>query len=365
MPAVVEVCHLVGRLSGRHTPPAAGRQIEWAGQPDGLGFQAGELTARRMSRLVVITNYQAGRNRSRPETIRALTEGTGAECLEASDLASILAATREAAARRPDILAVNGGDGTVHAVFSELMRGDVRPQELAVIPGGTTNMTANDLNANAPLEDSIRDLGVQAGVAAERRRRVYRPFLRVIGASGGPQFGFFLGAGVILDGMEHFRSKVGSHGLRGEFAAGISLLQGLAKLSRAEGAWAARHDISFLPDGYEISRTNQILFMATSLERMLLGLTPWWGKQAAPIHVTALRRKPKALIRRSRALLRGKPRGRMSDEDGYYSENVAGFELKADGAFALDGEIFTVPAEQPIRVDATEPVPFLRLADNE
>jgi hypothetical protein len=55
----------------------------------------------------------------------------------------------------------------------------------------------------------------------------------------------------------------------------------------------------------------------------------------------------------------------MSDEDGYYSENVAGFELKADGAFALDGEIFTVPAEQPIRVDATEPVPFLRLADNE
>ena len=180
-----------------------------------------------MSRLVVRTNYQAGRNRSRPETIRALIEGTGAACLEASDLESIRAATRDAAAQRPDILAVNGGDGTVQAVFSELMRGEFQPQELVVIPGGTTNMTANDLNANAPLEDSIRELGVQADMAAEHRRRVYRPFLRVTGMGQGPQFGFFLGAGVILDGMEHFRSKVGSHGLRGEFAAGISLIQGL------------------------------------------------------------------------------------------------------------------------------------------
>ncbi|UCC15086.1 MAG: hypothetical protein JSW21_03835 [Gammaproteobacteria bacterium] len=314
-----------------------------------------------MTRLVVITNFQAGRNRTRPETIRGLLEAAGADILEASDLASIRAATRDAVARDPEILAVNGGDGTVHGVFTELMRATDRLPDLAVIPGGTTNMTANDLNANAPLEDSIRSLGIQTRRMAAHRRRVYRPFLRVTGVNDDPQYGFFLGAGVILDGMEHFRSKVGSLGLRGEVAAGISLLQGLAKLSRSGGESAEGHKTAFQVDGSQSPRSDQILVMATSLERMLLGLTPWWGTQTAPIHMTALRRKPRSLLRRAPALLRGRPHSKMSDGDGYYSENVTGFELRPDGAFALDGEIFAVGAEQPVRVVASDPVAFLRL----
>ena len=314
-----------------------------------------------MNRLVLIANESAGRNRSRPEVIRELTHGAGATVLEAEDLSSLRRATREAVGMDPGILAVNGGDGTVHGVLTELMRMDRDLPDIAVIPGGTTNMSANDLNGNIPLETSLRRLGDLGRLPPERRSRVARPLLKVTGAGDGPQFGFFLGAGVILDGMDHFRRKVKSHGLRGELAAGISLLRGLVGMARGESAWSAGRSTAFALDGEGGRHDRQVLVVGTSLERLFLGMRPWWGDGDGPIHLTSVRRRPTALIRRAPALLFGKRHPRMSLAEGYFSCDVHAFDLYPDQGFALDGEIFPVAAGEPVRVEATAPVRFLNL----
>jgi len=51
----------------------------------------------------------------------------------------------------------------------------------------------------------------------------------------------------------------------------------------------------------------------------------------------------------------------MTSSEGYFSENVTAFDLYADGAFALDGEIFAVEPGEPVRVEATAPISFLNL----
>lgn len=316
-----------------------------------------------MTRIVAITNFNAGRNRSRPDVIRRLTEDAGAECLDAEDLDSIRLAVREAMSRNAELLAINGGDGTVHGALTELMRLGTDLPDLAVVPGGTTNMTANDLNGNAPLESSLRRLAVQARLPAAERVRVARPLLKVEWPGATAQYGFFLGAGVVLDGMKHFREKVGSRGFRGELAAGVSVLRGLAGMARGEGAWIASHRTSLVSRQTSERFEDQVLVVATSLERLLLGMRPWWGSAEGPIHLTSIRRRPKAIVRRLRSLLTGRPHPRMSAAEGYFSENVTGFDMFADGRFALDGEIFTPSSGDAVSVDATPPVSFLDLRE--
>lgn len=314
-----------------------------------------------MTRFVLIANESAGRVRSRPQAIRSVTRDIGATMLEAEDLPSLRQATREAMAMGADVLAVNGGDGTVHGVLTELMRMDAPLPDLAVIPGGTTNMTANDLNGNAALESALYRLGELVQLRSDLRDHVERPLLKVSGAGDGPQFGFFLGAGVVLDGMDHFRRKVGSHGLRGELAAGVSLLRGLFGMARGENTWTAGRSATFALEGESGSQDRQVLLVATSLERLLLGMKPWWGDGGGAIHLTSVRHKPRALIRRAPALLSGRSHPRMSVSEGYFSSNVDRFDLYPDRGFALDGEIFSVAEGESVRVEATPPVSFLNL----
>ena len=313
-----------------------------------------------MTRLVIITNFRAGRNKTRPELIRDLTRAAGGDYREVEDLPSIRQVTREIAEEGVDILGINGGDGTIHAALTELMHIGGGLPELAIIPGGTTNMTANDFNDNAPLEVTLRRLAEEAQAPPEMRRHVSRAMLRASAVGIEAQYGFFLGAGAILDGMEHFRDKVGSIGLRGELAAGISVIYGLAGLIRGDSAWTRSHDTTFSIEG-GATHAGQVLVIATTLERMLLGLRPWWGAGTGPIHLTGLRRSPQGVFRRAPAFLRGRADPALSVDNGYFSDNVASFALRPDSGFALDGEIFDCGIGEPVRVDATDPIRFLRL----
>lgn len=312
-----------------------------------------------MTRLIILTNFRSGRNKTRPEVIRELSRAAGGECREVDELGSFRRVTAQVMNDGVDILGINGGDGTVHAVLTELMGLGCELPELAIIPGGTTNMTANDLNDKAALEVTLHRLAEETAVSRNERRVVHRPMLRAEAEGISPQYGFCLSAGATLDGMEHFKEKVGSRGLRGELAAGISVLRGLAGLMRGESAWTRRRDTTVSVAGAELH--DQILVISTTLERMLLDFTPWWGKGTGPIHLTALRRKPEAIVRRAPAFLRGRGHPGFTLQNGYYSENVPRFELKPDSGFALDGEIFDPGPDVSVHVSATDPIRFLRL----
>lgn len=314
-----------------------------------------------MTRLGIITNYQAGRNRKRPERIRALVRASGAAAFNVTDLDSIRAATRQLAEEGVDILAINGGDGTAHAVLTRLMRRQSRLPLIAVIPGGTTNLTANDLSRVKSPEQALENLVASAALSEEQMPRVQRRLLEVTIGETQPQYGLVLGAGAVLRGMEHFRDNVGARGFRGELASSFSLFRGLAGMAGGRTAWTDDHLADIRPVGESRWHEDRMLVIATTMNRLFLGFRPWWGMQEEPIHLTALRRKPEAMLRLAPSWLRGKPHRLLTPAHGYRSNNVSGFDLRSRTGFALDGELFPLATGEVARVEVTAPVDFLDL----
>lgn len=313
-----------------------------------------------MSRLGIINNVQAGRTRARLSRVRELLARCDAAVHDVGDLPSIVNATQDLLAEEIELIGVNGGDGTAQAVITELQRHEGPLPELAILPGGTTNLTAHDLNGRLGIDAAVRALVNQSGKTTAERVRVARPLLEVRVAGQPTEFGFFLGAGAILAGMRHFRDHVGSRGLRDELAAGLSLLRGLAGIAGREHAWSDHHTEAQVAGRSDFAGT-QNLVLATTLQRLLLGLKPWWGQERAPVHLTALGHQPKSFLRVVPSILRGKSHHRATPANGYRSANVNSLVLNAAEGFALDGQIFTPEPGNAVSVRATPPHNFVCL----
>ncbi|MGI9329762.1 MAG: diacylglycerol/lipid kinase family protein [Gammaproteobacteria bacterium] len=314
-----------------------------------------------MSSLGIINNVKAGRTRARLKHVREMIRLTGARSIDVEDLPSIAAAVNEFCTADTDLVAVNGGDGTAQAVITEFMRQGIKGPQLAILPGGTTNLSAYDLNGRGRLATAFRVLATQAALSPKQRTTIERPLLEVRRENEASEYGFFLGAGAILAGMQHFREHVGSRGLRDELAAGVSLLRGLAGIAGREHAWSKHETRVQMSDREEFAGPLNLVF-ATTLERLLLGMRPWWDTQPGPVHLTALAHEPKAFLRTAPTILRGRAHSRATPANGYHSANVAKFDLVADG-FALDGQVFNQAPDEAIHIASTSPVTFIRLAD--
>ena len=194
-----------------------------------------------------------------------------------------------------------------------------RSSRSALLPGGTTNMSANAINDSHRLMKSLKRLAEQAALPADQRRRVTRPLVRVATDGIEDQFGFCASVGVVLRGMRHFREFVGARGLRGELATGISVVRGLAGVARNSGGWSDTPPVTATIVDSGESWKDQILVVATSLDRLMLGFTPWWGEGDGPLHLFGLARGPKGLLRQAPAMLRGRPGPGLTPERGYRS----------------------------------------------
>ena len=107
-------------------------------------------TATRLARLSigVLRNPRSGANLRGAAAMRdALAAHEDVPCLDVTDPMSVDAALRDLAGRGVDTVAISGGDGTVHAVLDTIFGNSPFPRRplLAVLRGGTANMTARDI----------------------------------------------------------------------------------------------------------------------------------------------------------------------------------------------------------------------------
>ncbi len=109
----------------------------------------------------LISNPASGHNRDQFEGIRARIEQTpGIHHRITHSPADIAPALRELAALNIEVLAINGGDGTVSAILGELLESKLfaRPPLIALLPGGTANMNAGDIGVRGSLKQRGRSL---------------------------------------------------------------------------------------------------------------------------------------------------------------------------------------------------------------
>jgi diacylglycerol kinase family enzyme len=270
----------------------------------------------------------------------------------------IEAALAELAAADVRCLALNGGDGTVQAVLTTLaLRSPfAAPPQLLVLAGGTTNMSAYDLGSHGKPPALLRAL--LAGRLAVTRRRV----LEVREDDGTARCGFFLTAGGLPQAVREcraFRARSRLPGLGGGLGTAAWIVARLVLLAVGRAPFAPLPLTFQAGDAPAVTR-DAFLLLATTQQRLALGMRPWWHGGDGPIHITTVSRPARRLAIALPGLLRGRPPAFANAATGYESVSAGAFTLTPNGGYALDGEDYFPPDGSALAVRIGAEFEFLR-----
>ncbi|MHA7815359.1 MAG: diacylglycerol/lipid kinase family protein [Pseudohaliea sp.] len=326
------------------------------------GLRAGTL------RLGVLSNANSGHNRRKLGRLEALARryphvvhlSTG----HGDDVREALA---EFARHGIDVLAINGGDGTIARVLGEILERQPFPARLhiALLPGGTANMTSDRLGVRGSLPRAARRLFEWTGGTGRDACPVLnRPILRVRFADGRDNaYGMFLGAGAVIQGTEYAHRTVHARGLRDNAGLTVAVARTLWGLRRGDPRFSRAVRLSVTADGREFLSARPVgVLMVSCLERLFLGIKPFWGPGEGPLCSTVIGPSPRRLFRSLPWLLAGRPTVAMTETGGYRSCRAYRLGLHLDGTLNIDGELHAVDSTNGgVTVDAGGTFNFLRL----
>lgn len=256
---------------------------------------------------------------------------------------NVLEALMAFASRDVNLLAVNGGDGTVQAVLTGLfLHRPFRAMPLlAVLQSGTTSMTARDVGFSGPRVKSLQKLFRWATSGNGDPKIIQRPVLQVQAPGHPTYYGMFFGASAIYQGIEYFHSKVNTRGLRGELGPAVTILRFLWSAVRRRSGFIPPIPVSVTVDEKAPQKFDSFVVLVSTLERLFLGIHPYLGFESGPLHYTAVRAYPRHLLSALPAVLRGRRGSFGTIENGYYSHNAREIKLNLEGGFTLDGQLYT------------------------
>lgn len=318
-----------------------------------------------MGNIGIISNPLSHRNRRGVEGFRGMVSGDGdlrhVEIENFTDLPDIL---EDFNRREIGLVVVNGGDGTIQAVMTALLnRADAGdPPTLAVLSSGRTNLIAHELGLKGRPEAGL------ARLLARRRQGqsldgVSRPVLSLdLGDDGPVHHGMFLGSAGFYRGTVMGRGRFDALGAEGSVIVGLSIALSVARalLSRPGGILQGdAMTLSFDGQSEDARMRDYCLLLATTLDRLIMGLTPFWGRGDGPLRLTTVAYPPRRLARALLPLARGRPRPWMA-EAGYCSARLQHITLSSACPIVFDGQIFTPDPAIPVTIRSDRRLSFLQ-----
>jgi hypothetical protein len=265
-------------------------------------------------------------------------------------------AMSEFAHRAVDLLTVNGGDGTIHAVLTELFR---RPNlepvpVLALLRSGTASMIARDVGLGGSRQQALQRLLKWVSTGSGSAAVVQRSVLKVLRSPNQePLYGMFFGAACICQGIQFCLDRLHTKGLSGQLAAGLTLARFLISAAHGKSGLLSPVPITVGLDSEPLEKREFLAMIISTLERLFLGLRPYWGTETAPLYYTALSVGPRHLLRSLPSVLRGRKSRFSTPEQGYFSRKVHEARLSYTEGFTLDGELYA-PDTRNGRVTVSE-----------
>jgi len=318
-------------------------------------------------RIGLLNNLRAGRSEVQvARLLKCIERYPDILHVETTHAAAVPEALGEFARKGVDVLAVNGGDGTLMRVLTEVIAAgefDDRAPMIAPLRGGRTNMTALDVGAH---RDPVK--GLEALIAADRvgeleRRVVQR---RVLHVEYGPErrtlYGMFFGLGVIHRGIQLTHRSFPKGRAQGVFGGTLvtgALLSRLALLRERDGVLAP-DKLQLMLDGEMQPGGEYMLAMACTLDRLFAGMRPFWGEGDGGVPFTSIESGAKGLWKAVPGILAGRPGTHVHERNGYMSRNLDRALIGANCGFTVDGELVDPEPGQVIAVTATEPIRFVR-----
>jgi diacylglycerol kinase (ATP) len=319
----------------------------------------------RSLRVGFLNNPRSGGNRRRPGAVREVLDAhPQVRRHDVETPADVGAALEDFARHEIDVVTINGGDGTVQAVLTAILGDRIfeSPPLLAVLTAGTTSMIAGDVGVRGGRARGLRRLLGWARSPHTGAHLVERAVVRLEHYPGArPLFGMFFGAAAIEQGIRFGLEQVHTKGVLGEMGAALTLTAMLLALARGGAGLVTAVPITAAVDGESPERHDHVVLMVTTLERLVLGLRPFWGQGPGPLRYTAVLGRPRRLLAALPRVLRGRAGGAATVDNGYTSRNVDEVRFWLDSGYTLDGQMFTgEPGRGPIVLRDGGRVTFVR-----
>jgi diacylglycerol kinase family enzyme len=321
-----------------------------------------DLTAN--PKLGVLINTQSGRNRSGTQALDALLASRPDIAVQRPAQANATASTLATlSAQGVNVLAICGGDGTVQQVLNVLLSPQTpfaQMPVLAALPGGTTNMIAHDLNEASRPAAVLQTLLHHLDGGTLPSRQTTRPVMQLTGGDAqSPAYGFFFGAAGIYEATMQSRKGVDRLGVRDGLGPAIQILAILFKVATGRDPFRPI-TMQIAIDGKSLEQKPVVALLLSTMEKLSLGLKPFWGFGPGNMRVTMVFERSHSLLRAIWLALKSRPHPLLIPANGYDSINADRVELAFDGNCVLDGETFHVSMAQPILVESAGDLRFLR-----
>lgn len=316
-------------------------------------------------RIGVLNNVRAGRNPGRTGRVRAFLKAhPEIPQVETENGEHVAEALLLLARKEVELLAINGGDGTLQRILSEIL-GTGRFSQLPLIAplrGGRTNMNALDIGSQRNPVAALDSLLYAARNGGVQDRLVDRAVLRVEFGDGSPvHYGMCMGVGLVCRAVELTHRLFPEGRAQGVFGSTVVIGTLISRLMSGSRDGILQPDaMQIRLDGQRLRSENFLLVFATTLERLFLKIRPFWGQEHADVRITAIAGAAKRTLLAVPGILSGRPPASFTPEVGYTSRNVNEVELRLDCGLVLDGEMFAPQPGRVVHISADRRVQFVR-----
>ncbi|HFD13044.1 MAG TPA: hypothetical protein ENJ32_11345 [Crenotrichaceae bacterium] len=260
-----------------------------------------------------------------------------------------------------DLVVINAGDGTIQALLTLIMLHLPEPPLLAILKGGTTNMTNGDVGIKGSSVSGLKRIMQWNNRQDKRIQTRIRPVLKIQWNDPcSPICGMFFGAGAIIEGQDYFHSHLRKKGLRNSIGPALSAIRILFALNRNQqtlfspvsmqiSGWEDKHALESSGEPVIQSSGSHLVALASGLERLFLGIHPFWGNNQGAWHFTAAQHQPAGYsLLRLLPLFRGKAASDVAQNQGFISAKLDHLEMHLNGEFTVDGERYATRADSPL-----------------
>ncbi|MFK7795395.1 MAG: diacylglycerol kinase family protein [Gammaproteobacteria bacterium] len=249
--------------------------------------------------------------------------------------------------QRTKILIINGGDGTLLQVLTYLKKQSNQNYmpSLVLLRAGTTSMAFGDVGCKGRLNKVLKKvIGYSQGNTASLKAALTPVLKMTLPEKNITVCGMFFGAGAIYNGILYCRQKIHTKGVRGELGPSMAMIRYLfdwLTSNKMTTSTRASIDIDQAP-----TLTGEFaIITATTLNRLLMGVYPFWGRgrSSENISLTLIKKNAPKAARAFMKILRGKDPLVEDNTDYYRSVCPVSTTFVIDDGFTLDGELFGEP----------------------
>jgi 6-phosphofructokinase len=318
-----------------------------------------------MSVVGVLSNVHSRRNsRSMGDVHAVVSAFTGVRHVAIHRFSAMPDGLAALARQGVDHLVISGGDGTVHAVVTELINRSpfARLPRLSILAGGTTNVIARDVASLQPPAWALKRLLEQSangdpGEIVERRTIGLKR-----GCDNAAIYGFVTGALGFYRGTVLMRRRGNVASASRRFFGGLSVFWTLGRVARhgfgqKSGFVSERVRVGF--DDQPEQDEELYLFLATTLETLVPGLMPFWGEGEGDMRITTIGVPGARFLEAVWSIARGQPKPWMPGA-GYRSVRAQRARVSLSSPFVMDGEVFEPGPDGLIELSSGPSVAFTR-----